>query len=200
MKRSLSKKNWVIIALPVLVIVLAFAFRSHNDPNANLPVAHADWNKVYLDMDELVSTSDLIIVGKIKKSEPIVRPSGRVMTLQYVNVDTVIKGDVSKKDEIVLAQTGGRVGNTVSPYVEDAPLFAKNEDVYLMLTKIDSENFYVVNGGYQGAGKIQKGKLRMNVPNDNVCKLIDTITTEEIYPTIIVHMKNENEKKKLKNN
>ncbi|HHX72876.1 MAG TPA: hypothetical protein GX701_08140 [Clostridiales bacterium] len=161
-------KSQRLLALPALAIMLLILVGSslYFKPAENeMPMgAHASWVDHYYSPEEMVEKSDLILTGKVVRSEPELRID-LVITRHYIEIDRLIKGTVEEKELVPVVQTGGSIGIHTTQAFADAPLFQKGES-FLLFLKATDEGHYLVMGGYQGAGKIVAGRVRMYDPDD----------------------------------
>lgn len=124
----------------------------------------------YMDVDDLVTTADVIVKGTIEKSLPsewsnpgFKRGDGIRNILQtdiVITVDEVFKGKPYDEKEIAVRVDYGETltSKTVS---EGYPEFARGEEVILFLSLDDSdvktdENYYVLTGMRQGKYYLDK--------------------------------------------
>jgi hypothetical protein len=119
-----------------------------------------------LSLSEIVTASDVILVGTITAVTPSLR-KGRVFTTIAVHVEERLKGDTDERIEIV--QLGGRTADLMT-YVPGMPGFDLNEKVLLFLEKPQSVTHYVVTGLSQGKYRVsfdEKGlaNVEQNIEN-----------------------------------
>lgn len=184
-------KNNKFIILALFIPILALAIIKYGTHTAtSIPAANntnvksnASWVDHYSNIDSMSNKADLIIVGKITDSKPEKR-FDVVFTKQIVTIEKNIKGNKSKGSTVEVLQTGGQLGNTITPEIIDAPLFQKNDKLLLFLNTTD-EGPYLVLGGYQGVGKIVNNKIKVNVEEDEIGKTLKDKDVGEIERAIL---------------
>ncbi len=119
-------------------------------------------------LEERVNQSDLIIVGKVQKSEcRRNKGSSDVYTYVTVSVEECIKGsDILNGNEIVLQKLGGSIKEEgIVHHVERHPAgfsqpgFSKNERVLLLLRLLPDSKHYEVVAGEHGKFSILKNDI-----------------------------------------
>lgn len=119
-------------------------------------------------LEERVNKSDLIIAGKVQKSEcRRNEKSSDVYTYVTVLVEECIKGaDILKGDEIVIKKLGGSIKEEgIVHHVERHPAgfsqpgFSKNERVLLLLRLLPDSMYYEVVAGQHGKFSIMKDDI-----------------------------------------
>ena len=119
-------------------------------------------------LEERVNQSDLIIVGKVQKSEcRRNKGSSDVYTYVTVSVEECIKGsDILNGNEIVLQKLGGSIKEEgIVHHVERHPAgfsqpgFSKNERVLLLLRLLPDSKHYEVVAGQHGKFSVMKDDI-----------------------------------------
>jgi hypothetical protein len=131
----------------------------------------SQWGSSYQNpplLKERVNQSDLIIVGKVLKSEcRRNKGSSDVYTYVTFSVDECIKGsDILNGNDIVLQKLGGSIKEEgIVHHVERHPAgfsqpgFSKNERVLLLLRILPDSEYYEVVAGKHGKFSILKNDI-----------------------------------------
>lgn len=98
-----------------------------------------------LDLDTLVETADVILLGTAGASESVTRGK-RFVTRTPLTVERVVKG--SAPGSVVVETAGGRSGN-IGQRVSGTARFADGEQIIVFLTRLES-GAYRVRGMSQG--------------------------------------------------
>ncbi|MDD5127230.1 MAG: hypothetical protein PHR43_03895 [Dehalococcoidales bacterium] len=106
-----------------------------------------------LTLDDLVSRSDAIVVGKVASILSKQEANGNVVTLVSVSVQQLLKGESRK--ELVIRVPGGNLNGT-SMEVEGAAKFQAGETAIVFLE--GTNGTFNIIGGFQG---------KFNVSGDN---------------------------------
>lgn len=144
--------------------------------------SHCDWPK-YSNIDELVKSSDLIIVGRVSNdnkqfknsphpvfesslsSEEINKVNDAlqqdIITESEITIDKVIKGQPNEST-IKIQQLGGTIGN-ITQKVEDIEFYKKGQKAIFFLKK--ANGFYVALNPTQGQIFIEDSKAKPNAKN-----------------------------------
>ena len=112
-----------------------------------------------MDLDDLVSKSDKIVVGKISNSRTYWGGNGKIILTTYtVEVEESIKGQALRTVE--LTTIGGKIGN-LELRVSGMPAFEKGENAVLFIE--NSGSYSTVVGLSQGKFSVTKGEVSNNV-------------------------------------
>lgn len=85
-----------------------------------------------LSLEELVSSSDIVISGEVKDTESFWSKDGKtILTSATVAVDNIIKGDPSQ-DTVIVEHEGGEIGG-IGLKVSDISPLVKGEKIVLLL-------------------------------------------------------------------
>lgn len=170
------KKAYILIIIIIIFVVSGCFSNSEldkyvnkiNDLSSN-QTTDASWDKSYEDLESLITSSDLIVTGKVINLIPEKRID-LVFTKEVVEIRKVLKGDVKKGDTVEVLFTGGEIDNTVTASIEDAPLMdLKNQ--YVLFLELTPEGHYLVSGGFQGYSKIVNDEFSLTKVNQNDQKL-----------------------------
>lgn len=132
----------------MLVAFMALAL-----PSLPLSLHRADAAMQQISLEELVASSDLVVVGEVVRLEGYW--AGDVIRSKVtIDVSQVVLGDASASDGIEIDIVGGEVGE-VGLLSSNQPRPMEGEEVILFLSA--SEGVYTVNGLAQGYGKIIDG-------------------------------------------
>lgn len=85
-----------------------------------------------LDMQELVSNSDQIVLGRVLFSECFQRPDGQFGTWYRIKVERELRGTAPDEDEVIVETLGGRIGD-LAMRVEGEPSFTVGERVLVFI-------------------------------------------------------------------
>jgi hypothetical protein len=109
-----------------------------------------------ISVEDLTKEADVIVIGDIKDVESRWN-LWRTMVYTYstVSVEKYIKGTGSEK--LIIITEGGAVGE-LGVWVEDTPVFTKNETVLVFLKKAGRE--FSVAGLVQGKYIVENGEVR----------------------------------------
>lgn len=151
------KNKYLVIVLGVLVvgsIVTANATSIHNSNN-NVQHLSFDFINQKSNLKDVVSSSELIIKGKVTKITPL--EIKKVIFTDYeIDVDDVLKGE---KQHVVVRLTGGTLDGTQLISDEIKPL-EKNQKYIFCLEKVFPEdpnsNAFSPIGAYQGIFAIEE--------------------------------------------
>lgn len=117
-----------------------------------------------LDLDELVSASNQIVVGKVADLDARVEADGRVYSYIRIQVAETLKGEHQR--EVVIRQIGGRT-EELATIVPGMPDFKPDEEVLVFLEHVTRHRIPVVTGMAQGKFHIAIGpdnRTRYAVP------------------------------------
>lgn len=140
--------------------------------------AHALWEITYDSMDEIIKNADLIIVGECIGYKPLA-VEDIILTDVEINIKSIYKGSLSKDDNIVIRQLGGKIEDRVYNPVEDAPLLL-NENQYLLFLKEVEDGQYGFVGGYQGVANVTDKTVSVYEWNYALQEINNIITDEVI--------------------
>lgn len=179
--------NKIIIVISLILLVLMFVgaytsglFSSNKSNSINYNAPSADWVDHYFSIEDLINNSDLVIVGKVEDSIPQQRVN-LIFTRQVIKIQKYLKGSSVLNDTIEVLQTGGTLNGITTQEIDDAPLFKIKDHLVLFLKKTD-EGHYLVLGGYQGKGKIENNKIKVDESTieDKVVKELKDKSIDEI--------------------
>lgn len=140
-------------------------------------------------LNELVSSSKCIVLGKVTKINSWVGGNGRIYSDIKFHVSTVYKGKIKQKQELNFSLLGGSIGSRRTTVFE-LPHFTENVESILFLRSID-DNYDVTNalvtiGGAQGKFDImEKDNIR------SICR--------DKFMSATISIQNGNEYKKVNN-
>lgn len=93
--------------------------------------------------DVLIRKADAVVRGRVVDVTSVMTPRGAIVTRTTIQVARVVKGRVAPSP-IVVEQPGGEVGDLAEVYPGIGG-FAKNEEVFLMLTSLPSGRYRVTD-------------------------------------------------------
>lgn len=153
-------------------------------------------------LDELVSASSSVIVGRTVSHESSWTEDGRrILTHVRVTVDETVLGEAAQEVELVIP--GGRVGNTVQE-VSDMPAFIDGEEVLVFVWTSPDGRKMVVGGALgklgvvratdgqrsvQGLGHLVRdaaptGSVRGDTRSDSPGRSLNALPLEEVLDRI----------------
>jgi len=107
-----------------------------------------------LSLDELVQTSDRVVVATIVSNEGRWDDAGaKIFTYTTIRVDEYIKGDGASGDTLVIVTLGGAVGDK-GMHIEGAPIFRPGDKEVLFLYSDAGSSDFGVRGWNQGRFKV----------------------------------------------
>lgn len=175
----------VAVRCMLLLIVIAFMFaltgceKNKVSDVQSTGYASASWADHYTNAEEMINDSVLIIRGK-KINESTILQNDLVFTEETIEVNKVYKGNLEKKTTITVLQTGGELdGETTAP-IEDTKFMDNGGEYILFLEISPSGKYYLIKGGFQGIGKINKESLVFNKIDDEIAKEYEKKVINEI--------------------
>ncbi len=133
--------------------------------------ALASWNNEYDSKEDMISNADIIIEGTVVNSIPEMR-GNTVFTMNYIRIDAITKGNLSIGTIIPLLQTGGTLGDTVTPAVNEIPLLTVGDKYELYLEQTDVHavygQYYLIAGGFQGVLHINADGTKEALSEENL--------------------------------
>ena len=98
-----------------------------------LPASSANGSIVQgLELPELVSHADRIVLGRVLFSESFQRPDGQLGTWHRIAVEREILGDAPDEHEVIVETLGGHIGD-IAMRVEGEPSFSVGERVVVFI-------------------------------------------------------------------
>jgi len=85
-----------------------------------------------LELEELVSNADRIVLGRVLFSESFERPDGQLGTWHRIQVEREIRGDAPDETEVIVETLGGSIGD-LAMRVEGEPSFTVGERVLVFI-------------------------------------------------------------------
>jgi hypothetical protein len=85
-----------------------------------------------LDLEELVSHADRIVLGQVLFSESFVQPDGKIGTWHRIAVERELRGQAPDEREVIVETLGGQLGN-LGMRVEGEPSFSVGERVLVFM-------------------------------------------------------------------
>jgi len=85
-----------------------------------------------LELEELVSNADRIVLGRVLFSESFERPDGQLGTWHRIEVEREIRSDAPDETEVIVETLGGRMGD-IAMRVEGEPSFTVGERVLVFI-------------------------------------------------------------------
>ena len=126
-------------------------------------VGTASWAHCYSDIKELTETADLVVQGTVTSSVsyiwrlPYDAPGNwEIFTNYTFAVERILKGEI-KQEEIIIDQTGGKIGRNIR-YIDDDPLLPEGAKMILFLREYAPNNCCIL-GGPQGRFHVLKNKV-----------------------------------------
>jgi hypothetical protein len=191
MKQIKLKKTVILIMISFGIIASAAVIFCVNMPDRNsymdkLNSMEASMSALWVHsagtVDELIDLSELVIEGRVVNYEPRFH-DGLVFTDETVEVQKVLKGNVSMDDKIIVAVTGGEYNENITYPIKDCPIIDMRGNYMLFLDTNDGEKYFIIAGN-QGFGLIKdnrieatdKSKLGDIISNYEVDKLEEYIT------------------------
>lgn len=107
-----------------------------------------------LDLDELVTHADRIVLGRVLFSETFRRADGKIATWHRIQVEREIGIGSSDEREFVVETLGGRLGD-LAMQVEGEPSFSLNERVIVFGRKRAQGNAFRPVGMGQGVMRVR---------------------------------------------
>ena len=178
-------KTKMIVGLVLLVASIGIAqtyfaqknvFNIYPEPTPGL--ALADWI-TYGSFKELLSNTDVIIIGEVVKSSVVTtplpspdnHPNSYTQTIHTVNIEKVYKG-VINGDSVLIEQYGDN-----TKYILESPQLPTGEKMILFLYEYSPGKYNIV-GGPQGRFHIVDGKVyslgEVYSPAADLCKSFST--------------------------
>lgn len=159
-------KKIIITIAAVIIVSICFGFgfylsdkhrNQYMDKINQLQGSSATFAYGAKTLEELVNHADLIVEGKVIEYQPM-KEENLIITLENVEIHKVLKGDVSKGDQITVAITGGELDGMTTAPIENCPVMDRRAPYMLYLVKNDAGSYAVI-GGNQGFGKIKDNKI-----------------------------------------
>ena len=98
-----------------------------------LPASFANGSIVRgLELQELVSHADRIVLGRVLFSESFQRPDGQLGTWHRVAIEREIRGGAPDEQEVIIETLGGHIGD-IAMRVEGEPSFRVGERVLVFI-------------------------------------------------------------------
>lgn len=107
-----------------------------------------------LELDELVTHADRIVLGRVLFSESFRRGDGKIVTWHRIQVDRELGSDGSDEQELLIETIGGRVGD-LALQVEGEPAFSVDERVIVFARKRAWGGAYRPVGMGQGVMRVR---------------------------------------------
>jgi len=85
-----------------------------------------------LDLEELVSNADRIVLGRVLLSESFPRPDGQIATWHRIEVKRELRGHAPDETEVIVETLGGQLGD-LGMRVEGEPSFEVGERVIVFI-------------------------------------------------------------------
>jgi len=159
----------VVVLIAVSAILIYNAYSIHSDTQRlDIPQSHASWAEHYYSVESLIKASDLIVTGTVVGAE-VENRHGLLFTNQEIHIEKVYQGDVRVGDSIRVLQTGGVMDGFESGTFLESPLFEIG-DFNLMFLRYTDEGHFLVMGGYQGLGRIDKDSISFAVSDDVIAQ------------------------------
>ncbi len=111
----------------------------------------------YMSDEQMVKTSDNVLVGSVESVESYYISEGVIVTDITIVTEDNVKGHLNKGGRVILRQPGGRVGPIVR-HVTSLPQFREGEEVVLFL-QMQKRTGPVVVGGARGKLMIRTDAL-----------------------------------------
>lgn len=150
----------VIVSLSLLTIIFLNELNNNSymdKLNSMENSTTATWMIYANSVEELIDLSDIIIEGKVVNYKPRIH-DGIVFTDETVEVRKVIKGDVTKGDNITVVFTGGEIEGIITPPIKDCPIMDIRGN-YMLFLKTNNGKDYFIIGGNQGFGLIKDNRI-----------------------------------------
>lgn len=179
----MKRKYAVIVSCVLIVSCIAIASAAYNNSNNN-NVQHLSFDFINQksNLNDVVSSSELIVRGKVIKITPL-EIKEVIFTDYEIDVDDVFKGE---KQSVVVRLSGGTLNGTEQMHDEIKPL-EKNQDYIFCLEKVfpkdpNSDVFSPI-GAYQGIFAIKESNLNniVKIENFNPSNVVEkTISGKEL--------------------
>lgn len=85
-----------------------------------------------LDLDELVTHADRIVLGRVLFSESFQRRDGQFGTWHRIQIERDVRGNAADEREVIVETLGGRIGD-LAMHVEGEPSFSVGERVIVFM-------------------------------------------------------------------
>lgn len=114
---------------------------------------------VYNNINEMLADADIVVKGNVIGQE-VISLDGFPQTHTMINVTSVLKGTISKGENIEIIEEGGYEGKVLS----GIPQLSKDNDYYLML--IEYKDCYYICGAFQGRFIEREGYVFQQATSD----------------------------------
>ena len=157
-----KKTRFIILTVVALSFIMLIALvgcgKSAETPESGFSTSVSWSDKRYQSAEEMISESEVAIIGEVIDSYTEVRNNKMVFTRQVVKVITVYKGELKEGDSIEVLQTGGTDGGIQTAPLSEVPFMERGKEYALCLRfSQPSEKYgqyYLILGGYQGIAEI----------------------------------------------
>ncbi|HET6417636.1 MAG TPA: hypothetical protein VFG22_15165 [Polyangiales bacterium] len=108
-----------------------------------------------LDLEELVSNADRIVLGRVVLSESFPRPNGQIATWHRIEVKRELRGHAPDETEVIVETLGGQLGD-LGMRVEGEPSFEVGERVIVFIRDGGPYTAFRPVGMGQGVMRVRK--------------------------------------------
>jgi hypothetical protein len=132
-----------------------------------------------LDLEQLITKSDLIVVATVAEQSSHWNKYGRIVTEVVLEVQQTLKGQASEGEELTVTTLGGRVGDVVMK-VDGSPRFIGGASILVFLREVPALGQLQVVGMSQGLRYLSDGPFgRVILPGGEGLALIRPDQTGE---------------------
>ena len=151
--------TFIIMATVASAMLMGLTSCGNNEVIGKEPLfpigAHASWAEGYTNLNDMVTASQLIIIGSVERINQTVQESEHLYATYFTfQIEKVLKG--KENGEIVIYQTG--TYDKPWTVIVDNPLFQVGEK-YLLFLDNNTPGIYILLGGPVGRYKIINNKV-----------------------------------------
>ncbi len=147
-KALVAAAAFILVAIPSIINLNQPQMKTPTNYKSDKPMAIRSFN--VLDVETLITNSDLILTGKVTKIEKNVyeEDKSRIITTVKVKPTEILKGK-AETNMLDIKINGGYNEKTKS-FIEYDTTFKRYEDVLVFLEHDADSNSYIVSGSSQG--------------------------------------------------